>query len=398
MIIYLAIIIPIIAIIFLYIVRKQEIVWWEPLLLIGSCAVFIFISKLLVDYSSIKTKEYWGSFVTRIEYYEPWNEYIYQTCTSTCCCDSKGENCMTTTYDCSYVQYHSAHWEMVDNIGQSLSISESEYNYIKNKFGGEFFIELNRDYHTQDGDEYACEWKGDSISSQPITTIHYYDNKIKASDYTVFNFKKVDTTDIKNYSLKDYPQVGFANSMHAVIGDKSNDAMLADLKLQYYNAVVGPKREARIFFVIIKDKPSIAGDYQQAYWIGANMNEFIVTIGMDSKTNEIKWCKPFSWTTNEKLKVDIRDHVMSNSKAKLSDLADYVGRKVEQDFVRRDFKEFNYLNVEPSTTAIVIVFILTIIITIFLSFWIVNNDERNEDYNGRSSIYEYSTKKLRKLY
>ena len=70
MIIYLAIIIPIIAIIFLYIVRKQEIVWWEPLLLIGSCAVFIFISKLLVDYSSIKTKEYWGSFVTRIEYYE----------------------------------------------------------------------------------------------------------------------------------------------------------------------------------------------------------------------------------------------------------------------------------------------------------------------------------------
>jgi hypothetical protein len=398
MIIWFAILIPILAIIFVYIFRRQELVWWEPLMLMGSCIILILVSKLLVDFSSVRTTEYWGSFVTRIEYYEEWDEWIEETCSRQCCCDSKGENCSTEYYDCSYRKYHSPEWVMIDNIGQTLSITQSEYNYIKKKLGGEYFTDLHRDYYHIDGDMYSCDWRRDSLSAVPITTIHHYDNKIKASDYSVFNFQKMDTSDIRRYSLQEYPEVGFANSMHAVIGDNSPDAQLADLKLQYHNAVVGPSREARIFLVIFKDKPPITGDYQKAHWVGANMNEFVVTIGLDSKTRQIQWCVPFSWTTNEKLKIEVRDYISNNKNLRLSQVADYIGKVVKDGFVRRDFKEFDYLTVEPSTGSIIGVFIITLIVTIFMVMWIINNDERSDEFEERISFGKFNKQYFSRLF
>ena len=397
MIIWFAILIPIIAIIFVYVFRRQELIWWEPLVMIGICASLIFISKVFIDISSIRTTEYWGSFVTRINYYEPWNEYIHRTCSQECCCDSKGENCSTEYYDCSYVEYHSEYWEIQDNIGQTISINKSEYNYIKGKFKNEFFTELNRNYYTQDGDEYSCTWNGDSISSIPISTLHHYNNKIKASDYSIFNFQKLDTGDIRRYTLQDYPNIGFANSMHAVIGDYTPDAQLADLKLQYYNAVVGPTREARIFMIVFKDKPPMSGQYQKAYWVGANMNEFVVAVGLNSKTRQIEWCVPFSWTTNERLKIEVRDYVTNNPNLKLSQIADYLGNSVKSEFTRRDFKEFDYLTIEPSTGSIVLVMILTLLFTLALVFWMVANDTRSDNDEDRISFTDFHSEKISNL-
>lgn len=398
MIIWFSILIPIITILFVYIFAKQEIVWWEPLTLMVICSVMVLISKLLIDYSSYTTKEYWGSFVVRIDYYEDWDEWIEATCSTTCCCDKDGNNCQTTYYDCSYRRYHPKEWYMTDNIGQKLSISEAEYNYIKTrKFGGEFFTELNRDYYRQDGDEYSCTWKRDSASSVPITTIHTYKNKIKSSDYSVFNFKKVDTSEVRHYGLIDYPNVGFANSMHAVLGDNSPDAQYADLKLQYYNGLVGPTKESRIFLLVFKDKPIMSGLNQKSYWVGANMNEFVVCVGLDSKTREIMWCLPFSWTTNEKLKIEVRDYITNNPKLKLHEIADYIGISVKNEFKRRDFKEFDYLKAEPSTASIVGAYIFIIILTAAVSFWMITNDERSENSEERLTFKDFHNQQLSKF-
>ena len=98
--IWLALFIPLVVAVAFYILYHKKIVWWEMLLPFIATIIIILIFK----YSSVailtKDSEYWGNYITEIRYYEPWDEYIHQTCTRSCCCDSKGENCSTETYDC----------------------------------------------------------------------------------------------------------------------------------------------------------------------------------------------------------------------------------------------------------------------------------------------------------
>lgn len=378
MIIYGALIFPIILVVVLWVYFKRETIWWEFILPFLVTLVFVVVSKLLIETSQVQTKEYWGSFISRTEYYEDWNEYIHQTCSYECCCDSKGNNCQTIYYDCSYVQYHPAEWMVITTTGESFYVTEKQYLYLKKKFNNESFTELGRNYHTNDGDEYYSTWQRDSVTAVPVTTTHYYENKVKAGDYTVFNLKKVDTTDVKNYHLFDYPSIEYDGygkmDMPAVLGDNSLLGRYADKKLRYYNAQLGHKKEVRMFMLVFEDKPSIAGDYQQSYWVNANMNELVVCVGVDSKTKNITWCKPFSWTRNEKLKIELRNFIINQKQFNPHLIVDYMATSADKGFTRRDFKEFDYITIEPSTGAVVFVYIASLLICVGIGYWSVQNE------------------------
>ncbi len=373
MIIYGALIIPFIIAIILYKYFNRSIVWWEIFIPIVFSLLFTFIMKFTIERVQVSSKEYWGSLIDRVEYYESWNEYIHQTCTRSCCCDGNGQNCGTESYDCSYVAYHPAYWQIVTTNGEVVTISESEYDKIKHKFNNEQFVELDRNYHTQDGDKYFSRWLADSASAIPVTTIHHYENRVKAADQSVFHFQKVGLADVKKYALKEYPKITGYYKMVSVIGDSSQDALIADKKLQYANGVLGHKKQVRIFVLIFKNQPIEAGLYQEWYWSGANMNEFVICIGIDKERN-VKWCKPISWTRSETLKAEVKNFVQSQKKLNLQAVADYTQIQVDKQFVRRDFKEFNYLTVEPPMWAIVLTYLLTALINIGISWWIINNE------------------------
>lgn len=373
MIIYGALLIPLIVAFVLYKYFNRNVIWWEFFIPLAASLLFTFIMKFTIEKMQVSSKEYWGSLVDRVEYYEPWNEYIHQTCTRSCCCDSKGQNCSTETYDCSYVEYHSAYWQIVSTNGEVVGISESEYNKIKEKFNNEQFAELNRNYYTQDGDEYYSKWTNDSATAIPVTTLHHYENRIKAADQSVFHFEEVSKADVKKYSLKSYPEITGYYKMPAVIGDSSEDALIADKKFQYTNGLLGHKKQVRIFVLIFKNQPIDAGLYQEWYWSGANMNEFVICIGIDKERN-VKWCKPISWTRSETLKAEVKNFVQSQTKLNLQAVADYTQKQVDKEFVRRRFKEFNYLTVEPPMWAVILTYLLTILINVGLSYWIIRND------------------------
>lgn len=115
MIIYFALLIPVIAILYALIFQHKKVVWWEALPTLVIPILFIFMVKYLGQKSLEYSDEYWNSYGTYAEYYEDWNEYIHQICTRTYPCgkDSDGNTkYCTETYDCSYVQYHPEHWEL----------------------------------------------------------------------------------------------------------------------------------------------------------------------------------------------------------------------------------------------------------------------------------------------
>jgi hypothetical protein len=150
MILWLAFLIPFLIMVLVAIFYNKKLTWWEIPLPFIITLIPILIFKFTATHSLTKDYEYWGNYVKEVRYYEAWDEYIHQTCTRTVSC---GEDCTTTeTYDCSYVDYHSAYWIMILNDNTSIRISKSEYNRLKSKFGNNTFQDMHRDYHHNDGD------------------------------------------------------------------------------------------------------------------------------------------------------------------------------------------------------------------------------------------------------
>jgi len=388
MIIYGAILIPIFTAIMLFIFFRYKTLWWEFAVPLASSFLFIILMKLIIEVSQVQSKEYWGSFISKVEYYEDWDEWITQTCTREYACgtDSEGntEYC-TETYDCSYRDYHPPYWQIVNTIGETVYITEQEYNRLSKFFGNQKFADMHRDYYTDDGDMYSCNWMNDSIKAVPVTTTHYYENRVKVADQSVFHFQKVDTGDIRRFKLKEYPYISDDYKQDALLGDYTEDAKLANVKLKYINGLLGHKKEVRLFVLVFPNQPIDAGFYQEWHWSGGNMNEFVVCIGTDASRN-VKWCHSFSWTPAEKLKTDIKQYVISQDKLNLSALSDYLQSQADKQFIRRNFEEFNYLTVEPPTWAIILAYILTLCLNIGLSFWIITNEyEENNDNRDSES-------------
>jgi hypothetical protein len=348
---------------------REKTVWWELAIPLGITILAIFISKLIIDKSMTDDTEYWGSYVISAEYYEDWNEYIHQTCTRTYT-DSDG-NSHTETYDCSYVSYHSEYWQVNTNIGQELKISESRFNYYVKKFGGKQFVDLHRDYHTDDGDKYVAKWNYVFEMIEPITVTHTYENRVAAS-HSIFKFEEPDTA---NFKLFDYIEPDNNYQINSILTEKSNiyNIKEANKLLSRYNAFLGNKKQVRIWFLIFDNKDYQYAIQQENYWQGGNKNEFIVSLSVDD-SNYVQWCKVISWTDVEQLKVDVRNYIKNMNKLDLINAVEYIKNNIETRFVRKSFKEFDYLTVEPTTTALIIVYILSLLITIGTTIFVIKNE------------------------
>jgi hypothetical protein len=377
MIIWLAICIPILTSLFLFFVFRHKTVWWEFLIPFGVSILAIFISKVIIDAANTHDIEYWGSIVTESRYYEDWNEYIHQTCTRTV---GSGDNQRTETYDCSYVQYHSEYWMIYTTSGESMNVNKDTYHYLVKKFGKKpTFKDMHRSHHTDDGDMYWVKWDRSKERAEPVVTEHSYTNKVQASD-DVFNFPEVDTMEVRLYGLYDYPE---HNNVFDYSGLLGSDDQEAHKELEYVNGLVGPEKQCRIWILLYDYRTRQAGLTQQALWKGGNKNELIVTIGVDD-TLGVRWCYPFSWSESEIVKVNIRTFI-EGKKLDFMKTIPYITQQVKTSFERKQFVEFDYLTIEPSTAAVIWVFVIVILINVGISFFVVKNEwEEDSLYRDRN--------------
>ena len=363
--IFLALFIPVFTSIILWFWFKHKTVWWEFLIPFIASIITILIFKFTAEWSRTRDIEYWGGILTKTEYYEDWNEYIHQTCT--CCCDKDGNNCMT--YDCSYVNYHSPYWEITSSNNEVIRISENQYKELVKKFNNESFIDLHRGYYTNDGDKYVSIWDNDIKTLESVVTVHSYENRVQVSN-SVFNYPKVKENDIKQYKLYEYPEIYDYYKQKCILGIKDDTS---ERKFQILNSRLGLKKQVKVFILIFNDLPIKSAELQESYWKGGNKNEFIICIGIDDKMN-VKWCKPFSWSEVAEPKIRTRNFVQKQDKLNLSELSDFLYKELDNNFIRKKFKEFSYLTVEPTTGQTISAFIITLIINIICSIFVIKND------------------------
>lgn len=372
MFIYTLLLIPIIVTIVLYFKFKHEVVWWEYLLNFGVTFLCIFISKALIQYTMVSDTEYWGGWVTEVRYYEAWDEYIHRTCT--CCCDKDGNNC--STYDCSYVDEHAPYWMLYGSNNEKVKINEAKYNELKNQFKtNPIFIDMHRGYHSYDGDMYKVKWNESDNSLEPVISKHRYENKARVSSSS-FAIQEPPKEIFEEYDLYHYPKIYNGYEQQIIHG---YDDPKAERAFQLLNAKLGKNKQFKSFILVFKNKTREAGLYQEEQWQGGNKNELNITIGIDDDSN-VLWCHVFSWTEEPIIVVNTRTFIENQKELDLVKLAKFLNKEVPQNWVRKEFADFDYLTIEPKGIHIFIAFLVTLIVNLGVAIYVIKNDFTEDNY------------------
>ncbi|MDR0283189.1 MAG: hypothetical protein LBI53_08145 [Candidatus Peribacteria bacterium] len=381
MIIWLLLIIPTITIIFLVYKFKHKITWWEALIHFGVAILLIWIMKIIGEKSLTHATEYWGDLVERVEYYEEYSIWDHETCTRTVT-DSNG-NTHTERYDCSHLDYHPPQWKAITASGWKFSISKEKYAELMKRFNATpVFKDMHRerecgfgDYVVKDGNMYYGTWDKDPAKSYAVSRTKTYENKVQCS-HSVFNFQKVTKEEAKENELFTYPKVKNWRVQTVFGGEKLNNLNLIEDKFHFLNGDLGPRKQVRVWILIFENKPLSIAKLQESYWVGGNKNEFIVCIGINDSLG-VQWCYPFSWTEVHEIKINTRNFVIGQKKLDLIALSEYLYSELNEKWIRKNFKDFDYLVVEPPLWGLITAFILQIIFNIGFGMWAVRNEYEN---------------------
>jgi hypothetical protein len=371
MIIIFSLLFPILAIIVLNILHKKML-WWEILGLFLTVIISIVLTKFIDESLQTNDVEYIQDYVVRVEYYEDWDEWIQKKCYKENCTGTGNDRkCHTEYYDCSYVDYHDEYWVIKTASGKEYNITKDIWLKLKTQFDATpIFVDMHRDYYYDDGDMYYYVWDGNIESVEYFVSEHVYENRVQAS-HNVVNFKEVDTTSIRNYSLFEYPTIK-KYKMLALLGD---DNIEIDNYINKTNALYAINKQVKVFYLIFKNQPLDAALLQEQYWKGGNKNEIIICIGIDNN-RVIKWSYVFSWSKSENVKISIRDYINKQKKLDTTtykNIVDFSNKEIVKKYTRFRFREFSYLNVELSNSAVVISFLVSFLISVAFTIYIIKS-------------------------
>jgi len=384
-----ALLIPIITSIILLMLFRHKTVWWEFIVPFVVSLILIFAIKFGSEISQVIDIEYWGGWVVKAEYYERWDEEVpcshikYRTETRyRTVYDSEGNSHQESYtvevfdgYEHIYdVDEHSPYWQIIDSHQKDISIDKSQFEALCNQFQNRKKIDMHRDYHSIDGDKFESVWGGQDERLEPVVTSHSYENRVQNSN-SVFNFREIKKEEKQQYNLFEFPKIYDRYKCNSIFGDGGPTQAEANKLLNMYNAKLGSIKEIRMMILVFKNQPMEAGFLQELYWKRGNKNEFIITIGTNSN-NEIQWAYAFSWTKEENLITEVQDliNLKQGKEIDLVKIVDEMIPKIKSQFIRRQFKEFKYINVDPPAWAMWVIFIVTIIVNGGLSAWIIKNE------------------------
>ena len=379
---YIAFLIPIITCLALLLFFRNKTVWWEyALIIIPTLAMFFGLRAGMISYKQSDT-EYLGYYVTGTTYYEDWNEYIHQTCYRTV---HVGKSTVSVPYDCSYVKYHSAYWTVTLNDKAEIDVPQQTYEKLIYMWNTpRQFIDMNRHYHSKDGDAYYNEWNGVPETTMNITKENSYVNKIKASK-SVFSYQDISDKEAKKYKLYDYPKVKDMYQPTILSKHKIDEGTMRGW--DFMNSYNGKQFEFRSYLIFFYNESPDIVNKQLSYWKGVNMNESNIFIGVDSVTMTKQWVRVQSWSDRPELDVDVRDYINQSDTININNIRNYIVSKIPNEWHRKNFKDFNYIKVDLTDTQITWLIILLLLYNIGISVYVIKNEFTNDEDKDDNSSY-----------
>lgn len=324
--------------------------------ILGCGLVLLGVMSLIVhmDYKSqTDDTEIWSGKIVSVEHKEEWDEWHEGYWESYSETDSKGNTVTKERWIEGYWEHHNA------------------TNHIKTTDEGTIRVRRVPDGRKLDDNfvNSTKELEEYYPIGSPTASLHTYENKLKAS-YSIFKHKEVNLEDYKD--LPEYPnEVTSRYSVNRLIG-KFKDSDKLNLHLDNVNTRLNDTnnpnnkeniksyKQVNLMFVNLGDKSEDYGWALQDYWKNGAKNDFVVTFGTD-KSGKITWCHPFSWTDVEILKTDVREYMIGKDTKNFKPVIDGVADLVEKKFDRKQFAEFDYIQIDLLTRGKVMIAISVIV-------------------------------------
>lgn len=299
--------------------------------------------------------EVWSGYIVDWEHEEEWDEWVPPS--ESCSTDSNGNKTCTTTP--GYWVHHYAE------------------NYLKTTDRGWFSIHYTPD-GTKMNDRFpnkTSELKKMFPSGTPTASRHRYVNKVQAS-YSIYRHAEIDLKDYPD--LPKYPdKISDELYVNRIVGNVPNKEIANNILSKtnsYLNHMVpdpdNPKKnrsykQVNLIFVNLGvNKPEEYGFALQDYWDGGNKNDFVVSFSMN-EAGDVSWAYPFSWSESELLKIEVKQ--LMEKQYKLDNfvpIVESVAELIEEKFERKEFADFNYLQIELSLIAHLFIWILCLVIIV----------------------------------
>ena len=331
--------------------RYRRVTILEFLVMEAAVLMVVAVGAFMANYYSVLDTEIISGVVVNKHRDEVSCSHSYScNCVTTCTgsgkdksCSEKCDTCYDHPYDVSWV---------VDT------------NAMDNSF--------DVDRIDRQGIEQPPEWTKISLGD-PMSFPHLFQNYVKASPDSVLLRRgiKVDP----KLTLPEYPSVTNHRATRFLqIGISDPNAYYFNEDLAIINGRLGPIKQVNIMLIEVKSDPTYA-DFIEQEWLNGKKNDVVVVFGVDQYP-KIDWVKVVSWTKNEALKINLRDDLLKLSMDNRNDIIKTISDDVNKFFERRHFKELEYLtdSIQPGWLATVILSVVSIALSIFLTLYFWNND------------------------
>ena len=331
--------------------------------------ILLFLFGFVISRLTNRSTEYLGAYVTSITHYEAWNEIVLRTRQVE---DGKDSNGMSKYRTEVYYEtvYHPDEYDYVTNNGKCGNISEATFQHWRDMLQDQNprFVEMYRDYYTINGNAWEYNWDRNTETMVPITLKQKYFNPLKYSN-SIYKNKKIDKKTAEKHGLVEHPDIYGSFYQHCVIGDGRYPGW--DLDVQRLNAKLGLNYQFRLFVIVFDatSKTQNVFDIQKAYWNNGNKNEFVLCVGINPKTKKLMWHNCFSWCKEPKLEAMVRNYLSTKETFDCFELCTWMETVVPNNWNRRQFSEFKYLDTKLPLWGNILMFIISIIATIGVGMW-----------------------------
>ena len=338
--------VPVVAALFLAITHK-EYIWKE--FGVQSLATLAYVGIIYTLLFSVTTDlldtNYTNGKVKSSTYYEEWTERVTYTESYSCGTTKSPRTCTRTKtrYD-----YHGPYYEIITNLGESISIQRRDFSKTSKEFGKKK-VTMHHSGQSSIGD-------GDKFISYPTKEIptsvgHTYENIIAAANNNVIHTKvpKESIVQLVNKGkLIAYPSLykgkygeTLLNRIIDTTGQLKNPRETL-IQLNKLALIVGATKQANPIIYITSEDRSFKDALSQ-YWKMGKKNDVTLVLGVD-KEGTIQWSDVICFTNNTDFNFDMQN-IFTKNKININDkiVLDNMESVITKAYIRKPMEEFAYL-------------------------------------------------------
>lgn len=357
-------------------ITHPEYIWKEFGLQVGATFIYLAMVYSLLFYTTtdLYNTEYHNGYIKEIDHNERWTQRSLETYQS---CSGSGKSRVCTTKTRWVTTHHPDEYYILTTNGEIINISRNQFNQAAKKYGKKF-VRLHHIDQVSIGDGNRYEvYPTDVI---PTAVGHEYINYIIAAKDSVLNKKATEKEIqqyIKNKKLRSYPvlyrsEFG-ATKLNRIVNATHEKIPAKWLKtLDEFAAVYGRSKEINPIIYLTDEDRSIKRIIQ-AYWKGGHKNDIILILGIND--GEVMWSDGIAYPKDEGFLIDLAND-FDGMKISENEIIPRFRTLIQNGYKRKSMKEFEYLkeNLSLEWYWQLLIIIINIILSYFISRWFISND------------------------